>query len=152
MPVPARINFVTLGVEHVQRAREFYTGLGWAESAQSTGAEVRETVAFFDLNGTVLALYRRDLLAADLLLDDLGAAVSPPGFRGVTVAVNVETPEEVQQVIDQAVAAGGSVLVPAKQMEWGGVAGYFADLDGHAWEVAYNPGMPLDPEGRIRLR
>jgi len=108
---------------------------------------VRETVAFFDLNGVVLGLYRRDLLA-----EDLGVPVPAPGFRGVTVAVNVDTPEDVARVIEAAVAAGGSVLAPARQMVWGGVAGYFADRDGHAWEVAYNPGLPLDEEGRVRLR
>ncbi len=150
MAVPARINFVTLGVQDVQRARDFYAALGWTEGPQSQAPEVRDTVAFFDLNGVVLSLYRTDLLAADLGQTASQTAMRPT-FRGVTVAVNVETPEAVAQVIEEAVAAGGSVLKPAQQMEWGGVAGYFADPDGHAWEVAYNPGMPFDAEGRIRL-
>lgn len=147
MPVPARINFVTLGVQDVERARLFYRALGWEEGPQSQPAEVRDTVAFFDLDGLVLALYRSDHLAEDLGLPEEAAR-----FRGVTLAVNVETPEAVGAVIAEAEAAGASVLSPARGMEWGGVAGYFADPDGHAWEVAYNPGMPLDPDGRIRLR
>lgn len=146
MPVPARINFVTLAVHDVEQAREFYSLLGWAEAPQSQAPETRDTVAFFDLNGVVLSLYRREDLAADL-----GQQVDAPVFRGVTVAINVETPEEVATVLEEARAAGGRVLAAARQMEWGGVAGYFADPDGHAWEVAYNPSMPLDAEGRVRL-
>ncbi len=150
MAVPARINFVTLGVQDVERSRRFYAALGWEEGPQSQAPQVRQTVAFFDLDGLVFAVYRRDLLAADV-----GAPDTEPGFpafRGVTLAVNVEAPEQVAGVLAEAEAAGGSVRAPAKEMEWGGVAGYFADPDGHAWEVAYNPGMPLGPDGRIRLR
>jgi uncharacterized protein len=143
--VPARINFVTLGVEDLERARAFYRGLGWEPSGpEGPGAA---EVAFYDLNGVVFALYLRTHLNRDLGRP----ADAPAAPRDVTLAVNVETPEEVGAVLDAAVAAGGNVLTPAQTMDWGGVAGYFADPDGHAWEVAYNPHMPIGADGRIRL-
>lgn len=146
MAVPARINFVTLAVDDLDRARSFYAGLGWTpDGPEGPGAD---EVAFYDLNGVIFALYRRDHFRGDLHL--------PPGPRTggaeTALAINVETPEEVSEILGQAEQAGGVILAPAQQMAWGGTAGYFADPDGHAWEVAYNPGMPLDAEQRVRIR
>lgn len=145
MVVPARINFVTLAVDDLDRARSFYAGLGWTpDGPEGPGAE---EVAFYDLNGVIFALYRRDHFRRDLGL----SPASRTAAAEAALAINVETPEEVSAILGQAEQAGGIILAPAQQMAWGGTAGYFADPDGHAWEVAYNPGMPLDAEGRVRI-
>ena len=116
------------------RSIRFYRdGLGWPCSSASAG-----DFAIFALStGTALALYPRRLLAADARLKDDG------GFGGVTLAQNVSDRGEVDSVIAQAVKAGGRVLKPACEAEWGGYSGYFADPDGHPWEVAWNPHFKL---------
>ena len=145
MAVPARINFVTLAVEDLERARAFYAGLGWQpDGPDGAGAE---EVAFYDLNGVIFALYRRDYMLRDLHRPESTRSVTPETM----LAINVETAAEVAGVLATAERAGGVVLAAARTMEWGGTAGYFADPDGHAWEVAHNPGMPLGDDGRIRL-
>jgi len=145
VPVPARINFVTLAVSDLARSRAFYAALGWKPSGPA-GAGAEE-VAFYDLNGVIFALYRREHFFRDMHLPLPNAAPAPE----VAHAINVETPEAVPEVPDEVRAAGGSILAPAEQMAWGGTAGYFADPDGHAWEVAFNPGMPLDESGRVQI-
>ncbi len=145
MPVPARINFVTLGVEDLERARAFYARLGWEPNGpDGPGAE---EVAFYDLNGVIFALYRRDHMLRDLNLPDQPRSTTPEG----TLAINVDTPEEVTEILTEVEQAGGTILAPARLMDWDGTAGYFADPDGHPWEVAQNPFMPLDDDGRIHL-
>ena len=129
-----RLHIVTLGVRDLNRAVRFYRdGLGFPLSSASVG-----DFALFRLHtGTALALYPRDLLAADANLDD------PGGFGGITLAQNVATREEVDALLAQAVQAGGRLLKKAVAAEWGGYSGYFADPDGHPWEVAWNPQFPL---------
>ena len=136
-----RLNIITLGVRDLDKALAFYRdGLGWPQSSQSVG-----DFAIFNLStGTALALYPRHLLAADAKLEDNG------GFGGITLAQNVPDKETVDRVLAQAVAAGGVLLKPACQAEWGGYSGYFADPDGHPWEVAWNPFFVLE-KGRLRL-
>lgn len=136
-----RLSFVTLGVSDVARARTFYERLGFKASSSS-----QKTVAFFDAGGVVLALFGRKDLAEDAHVRD-----SEPGFSGVALAHNVRTEYEVARVLAEAEAAGGSIVKPAQNTFWGGHAGYFADPDGHLWEVAYNPFMQLDAEGRPTL-
>jgi len=125
-----RLNIITLGVRDLDTAVVFYRdGLGWPLSNASVG-----DFAVFKLStGTALALYPRHLLAADANLDDGG------GFGGITLAQNVVDKETVDVVLAQAVDAGGVLLKPACKAEWGGYSGYFADPDGHPWEVAWNP-------------
>src|SRR3546814_1198696 len=144
MSVPARFTFVTLGAGDVATLRGFYERLGW----RAAKASVEGEVAFFWLNGLVLALFDRASLYREMHVegDDDDPA---PRVRDVSIAINVETPEEVATVLDEAEQAGGPVLAPARQMDWGGISGYFADPEGHAWEVAYNPFMPLDAQGRL---
>ena len=125
-----RLNIITLGVRDLDKAVAFYRdGLGWPQSSASIG-----DFAIFKLStGTALALYPRKLLAADANLTDNG------GFGGVTLAQNVLDMETVDLVLAQAVKAGGVLLKSACKAEWGGYSGYFADPDGHPWEVAWNP-------------
>lgn len=133
-----RISIVTLGVDDLPRAIEFYRdGLGLPRREPGSPEEA-ENVAFFELAGTWLALYPWDALADD-------ATVSPEGegFRGVTLAHNVASEERVDAVLSEAEAAGAEIVKPGQEVFWGGYSGYFRDPDGHLWEVAWNPGFPL---------
>lgn len=136
-----RISFVTLGVADVARARAFYEALGFRASSAS-----QPSVTFFDAGGMVLGLFGRAALA-----EDAGVADSGPGFAGVALAHNVGSEAEVATVLAEAEAAGGRIVKAAQRAFWGGFSGYFADPDGHLWEVAYNPFFPLDAAGRPTL-
>lgn len=137
-----RINLVTLGVADVGRSRSFYERLGLIASPASTA-----DVAFFDLNGVVLGLFGHLALA-----DDAGIPQSPaPAFRGVSLAWNAGSAAEVDHIFIHAGTAGASIVRPPHTVFWGGYSGYFADPDGHLWEVAHNPFFPIDAEGRIKL-
>jgi catechol 2,3-dioxygenase-like lactoylglutathione lyase family enzyme len=142
MKIEPRISIITLGVSDIEKARRFYkTGLGWTPSSAS-----QRDIVFFALGGIVLALYPRALLA-----EDAAVAASGSGFRGVTLAYNVRDREEVAAVLRIAEAAGGTIVKPAQEVFWGGHSGYFADLDGHLWEVAWNPHFRLNKRGKIVL-
>lgn len=136
-----RISLITLGVADVGRSVAFYEQLGWRRSSSSVEGEV----AFFDLRGMVLGLWSREKLAAD------SAAVDGRGWGGVTLALNVRDPGEVDAVLAEAVAAGATLGRPGAPTEWGGYSGVFVDPDGHPWEIAVNPGWPLDSDGRPSL-
>ncbi|MFY1598351.1 VOC family protein [Micromonospora sp. WMMD737] len=135
-----RISLVTLGVADVARARAFYERLGWR------GQEVEETV-FFQAGGLALALWSREKLAADAGVPDRGAG----GFGGTTLAQNVRSRGEVDELLTAAADAGAEVTVPARETFYGGYAGCFADPDGHVWEIAWNPGFPLGPDGSLTV-
>ena len=136
-----RLSLVTLGVADLERARRFYEdGLGWRRG------NAHAEVVFFQIGGAVLALWSRHELAADARLPDAGS-----GFGGIALAYNTRTREEVDRVLAEAEAAGGTILKPAQDTFWGGYAGYFADPDGHPWEVAWNPGWTLLEDGSVRL-
>ena len=138
-----RLSLVTLGVADIARSRRFYEqGLGW--KASSVG---NESVVFFQLGGMVLALFGRAALAADARLADPG----PAGFSGIALAHNVRHREAVDAVLAEAERAGGRILKPAEDAFWGGYSGYFADPDGHAWEVAWNPQFRLRDDGGLEL-
>lgn len=136
-----RLSFVTLGISDIARARAFYERLGFKPSSAST-----DDVAFYDAGGVVLALWARSALAEDAGVPDDGS-----GFTRIAVAHNVRTAEEVASVLAEAEAAGATVVKPSQKAFWGGQTGYFADPDGHLWEVAHNPFMPLDAVGRVVL-
>jgi catechol 2,3-dioxygenase-like lactoylglutathione lyase family enzyme len=133
--VEQRISFVTLGVRDLDAARTFYGELGWKPAL-----EVEET-AFYDANGLVFALWGREKLAEDNLVEDGG------GWGGVGLAYNVGSNTEVDAVIAAARAAGASISREPGERPWGGYSGVFVDPDGHPWEIAHNPGMPLSPDG-----
>ena len=123
------ITIITLGVEDLQRAIHFYEkGLGLPRKDES------ESIAFFDMTGTILALYPRDKLAEDITISPEGT-----GFQGFTLAHSVATPAEVDRTLAEAVAAGAELVKPGQEAFWGGYSGYFKDPDGFYWEVAHNP-------------
>jgi catechol 2,3-dioxygenase-like lactoylglutathione lyase family enzyme len=125
-----RLSIVTLGVVDLARAVAFYhDGLGYPLVDEDT-----DSIAFFDLGGVRLALYPWVDLAEDATVPPAG-----DGFRGTTLAHNVGSRETVDAVLDEAVAAGAELVKPAQEVFWGGYSGYFADPDGHLWEVAWNP-------------
>jgi uncharacterized protein len=138
------ISLITLGTRDLERSVRFYKdGLGWQRS--SVGEETNE-VAFFRTNGCILAVWLREELAKDV-----GVPVEGSGFSGFSLAHNVRTHNEVDQVLTAAARSGGTLVKPAVEKDWGGYAGYFADPDGHLWEVAWNPGFPLREDGTIEL-
>jgi predicted lactoylglutathione lyase len=138
--VPAAISLATLGVSDVDRSRTFYRSLGWATAIDM------DDFAVFRTAGTFLALYPIAELARDM-----GDAVPGGTPRRSALAINVGSPEAVDEAIAEALAAGGALLAAPEQAEWGGYSGYFADPDGHAWEVAHNPGWPIGDDGLPRI-
>ncbi|MDO1559307.1 VOC family protein [Brevundimonas sp. 2R-24] len=133
-----RITAVTLGVADVERSLAFYARLGWKPRAQFPG------VAFISLNGLVLCLY------ADLASDSGTSSRSASGGL-VAVAHNVRNRDQVDEALTLAEEAGAAITRPAHDADWGGRSGYFADPDGHLWEVAWNPHWPMDEQGRVNL-
>ena len=138
-PMDQRISLVTLGVRDVRRARAFYEALGWS------GETPDDDVIFFQAGGMVLALWSRAKLAEDSVVDDGG------GWGGVTLAYNVASPAEVDEVLLEAERAGATIGRPGAPTFWGGYSGVFIDPDGHPWEVAHNPGRTLGADGSIRM-
>jgi len=141
MSVPARISIVTLGVTDVARSVAFYERLGWQRASASM-----DEIAWFRTADTWLGIFGWDDLAEDANLRDTRRG----GFSGVTLAINVESADMVDSALEAAVAAGGSLLKPGTELPFG-YGGYFADPDGHAWEVAHNPSFPIGPDGRIEI-
>lgn len=139
-----RITLITLGVSDLSRSVRFYRdGLGWP-----TTYAKGDPVAFFNTSGTRLSLYPIEHLAADISPD-----IKPQreGFGGITLAHNVRAWDQVADVLSLAEASGGRVVKPAQDAFWGGYSGYFTDPDGYFWEVAWNPGLPLDADGFMNL-
>lgn len=138
-----RLSIITLGVDDLSRARKFYEALGWKASAAGN-----EHIVFFQLHGMVLGLYGRAALADDAQLPD---PVPRPKFGGVALAYNARDKAEVDRVLKEAVGVGATLLKPAHDAFWGGYSGYFADPDGHPWEVAFNPHWTLQKDGSLIL-
>ena len=136
-----RISLVTLGVDDLARAKDFYEQLGWR------GQEVQETV-FFQAGTMALVLWGREKLAADSGLEARGR---PPGFGGTVLAQNVRSEAEVDAVLAAARDAGATITKPAERTFYGGYAGVFSDPDGHVWEIAHNPGFTLAADGALIL-
>jgi catechol 2,3-dioxygenase-like lactoylglutathione lyase family enzyme len=135
-----RVSLVTLGVRDLARARAFYERLGW-----TTGAAPDDDVVFFQAGGMIVALWGRDQLAEDSGVEDGG------GWGGVTLAYNTSSPEEVDEVLTQADAAGGTVARWGTETFWGGYSGAFIDPEGHPWEVAHNPHWTVHDDGTVTL-
>jgi uncharacterized protein len=134
------ISLVTLGVADYDRAKAFYEALGW-----SAALEIEET-AFFETNGVLLTLWARDKLSADMGIPDDGAR-----WSGIALAHNVASDEEVDALIELARANGAEIVREPAETFYGGYAGAFRDLDGHAWEIAHNPGFGLRDDGTVVL-
>src|SRR5262249_48459979 len=135
------VSLLTLGVSDYERAKSFYAGLGW-----SPALEIEET-AFFQANGVVVVLWAREKLGAGTGGGDDGAR-----WGGITLAHNVESRQEVDELIDDARRNGATVTREPSETFYGGYAGVFRDPDGHAWEIAHNPGFGLAPDGSVTLR
>jgi predicted lactoylglutathione lyase len=135
-----RVSLFTLGVSDLPRARAFYEGLGW-----KTRAERDDDVVFFQVGPMVVALWGRDKLAEDSAVADGG------GWGGVTFAYNTRSPDEVDEVIEQARAAGATIGREPGETFWGGYSGVFIDPDGHSWEVAHNPRWTVGEDGSVTL-
>lgn len=141
MAVPARLSLVTLGVRDVARSTAFYQALGWPLSPASVPGEV----SFFNTAGAILALYGREALAED-------AHGTPAGPTGaVAMAINLDSREQVDAAFEEVRRIGGAVVKPPTAADWGGYSGYFADPDGHLWEVAHNPAWPVGEDERPAL-
>jgi predicted lactoylglutathione lyase len=137
---PQRVTLITLGVADLDRAKAFYAALGWSP------AEETDSIAFYQLQGQVLGLFGRAALAADQ-----GRPEALLGTGAMTLAQNFVTEAEVDSAFAKALAAGATNLKTPEKVFWGGYSGYYADPDGHVWEVAMNPFCPLGEDGRLTL-
>ncbi|MDQ3760015.1 MAG: VOC family protein [Actinomycetota bacterium] len=134
-----RLSLITLGVSDVERAKGFYEALGWK------GETPDGDVFFFQAGGMIVALWDRAKLAEDSGVEDAG------GSSGFTLAVCLPKPADVDAIFAEVRAAGGTVTREPGETFWGGYSGCFADLDGHPWEIAHNPGWTLTEDGRTLL-
>jgi predicted lactoylglutathione lyase len=140
----ARLTMITLGVSNMRASIAFYEALGFVRKFQATG----ETVAFFETGGTAIGLFPWDRLAQDVTLLD---RPRPQAFRGVTLAWNCRSAEEVDAVLDFVISRGASLLKPAHETDYGGYSGYFGDPDNHPWEVVVASGIEVGEDRRIHL-
>lgn len=141
MAIPARISIVTIGVQDVARSARFYETLGWDRATSSL-----DEIVWFRTADTYLGIWGWRDLAEDAQLFE----PTRGSFGGITLAINVESAEIVDAALDEAVAAGGTLLKPGTHLPFG-YGGYFADPDGHAWEVCWNRDFPIGPDGRITI-
>jgi predicted lactoylglutathione lyase len=138
--VDQRLSLVTLGVRDLERARRFYVALGW-----TSGAAPADDVVFFQAGCMIVALWGRDQLAEDTVVEDSG------GWGGITLAYNARSPFEVDAVLAEAEAAGAAIPRAGAETFWGGYSGVFIDPEGHAWEVAHNPHWTIGEDGSVSL-
>lgn len=136
-----RLSLITLGVDDLTRSRAFYEGgLGWCVD------EAQEGILFYQLNGLILGLFPREDLAKDA-----NTTNGPCGFSGIALTYCTQTRKEADEILMRARDAGARILKWGQDMEWGGYSGYFADPDGHLWEVMYNPFWDMDEVGNTHL-
>lgn len=140
MKLEPRISIVTLGVSDMAKSRAFYEALGWKAAEVSN-----ENVTFFQGKGIVFGLFGHDALA-----EDAASKSGPqPDFRGTSLAYNCRSTDEVDQVFAHAINCGAKLMKSPEKVFWGGYSGYFADPDGHLWEIAHNPFAELDDNGHF---
>ena len=137
---PARISLVTLGVSDLDRSRAFYDSLGFPRVGETEG------VAFYRTGGAILSLFPVESLA-----EDAHVSSERSGFRAMSLAINLASEAEVDAAFAHVASLGAVILKPAEHVFWGGYSGYFADPDGHMWELAFNPHWPLDDQGLPKL-
>lgn len=135
-----RVTLITLGVKDLEASRAFYRALGWHAQAD------QERISFFQMHGAVLALFGLTDLA-----DDQDRPVDDLGTGAMTLAQNFGTEEDVDEVWHKAMQAGARAIKRPQATSWGGYSGYFADPDGHVWELAVNPFWPLAADGSLTL-
>ena len=137
---PQRVTLITLGVTDLDRARRFYAALGWRPTREQEG------ICFYQINGLAFGLFGLGALA-----EDQGRPGAQLGTGAMTLAQNFSTTEEVDAAFAAALAAGATALKAPQKVFWGGYSGYYADPDGHVWEVAMNPFWPLNEDGSLTL-
>jgi uncharacterized protein len=135
-----RLSLITLGISDLHRAKKFYEALGW-----KSGAAPADDVVFFQVGGMVVALWGRDQLAED------SAVTVGSGWGGITLAYNTRSPKEVDDVIEEARAAGATIGREPGETFWGGYSAVFIDPDGYPWEVAHNPHWTIEKDGSVTL-
>lgn len=143
MSIPARMSIITLGVDDLERSKAFYEALGWEVVSSSVPGEI----FWFRTADTYLGIFGYEALAAD-------GHMKPgrgDGFNGVTFAINLESDDAVIAAMEEAVAAGATVLKEPHMAIFDGLSAYFADPDGYAWEVAHNPHFPIGEDGRTTI-
>ena len=137
---PQRVSLITLGVADLERAKDFYSALGWQPTQSPPG------VVFYQMEGMVLGLFGLEDLARDQ-----GRADAALGTGAMTLAQNFPNRSEVDAAWERALGAGATALKAPEEVFWGGYSGYYVDPDGHVWEIAHNPFWPMDDAGRITL-
>lgn len=137
---PQRVTLITLGVDDLERSRKFYADMGWHAVRE------QDDVSFYQINGMALGLFGRASLAADQ-----GRPDATLGTGAMTLAQNFRTKEDVDTAYAKALSVGASALKPPQDVFWGGYSGYYADPDGHVWEVGFNPFWPLNDDGSLTL-
>ena len=137
-----KLNLITLGTEDFEKSLDFYEkGLGWKKSEKSM-----DGLALFDLGGIILALHPKKDLA-----EDANLPYQPTSFSGLTISHNTRSEAEVDEILEKVAKLGATIVKPAQKVYWGGYSGYFKDLDGHLFEVAYNPFWELDENHNVQL-
>ena len=136
-----RISLITLGVKDLSRSTAFFESLGWKRSVKDAPG-----ISFFQCGSMAFGLFPREELAKDA-----GVPESGSGFEGFSLAYNARSKKEVDQVLKKVQSLGAEIVKPAEDVFWGGYSGYFRDLDGHLWEVAWNPDFEIDESGAVKL-
>jgi len=137
---PQRVTLITLGVDDLERSAQFYADLGWQVTRR------QKDVVFYQINGLALGLFGRGPLATDQ-----GRPGAKLGTGAITLAQNFSTAQEVDTAYALALSVGATALKAPEDVFWGGYSGYYADPDGHVWEVAMNPFWPLNEDGSLTL-
>lgn len=143
--VPANFSIVTLGVTDLDRSVGFYRALGWEQRG-----DISQGITWFRTSGTWVGLFGYDQLAQDVGVPPVPAA-ELPAYRGVTLALNMNSESEVDAAFEHVAAVGAVIVKPPTRAEWGGYSGYFADPDGILWEIAFAPSFPVGDDGRIDI-
>lgn len=143
-PISPNLAIVTLGVHDLDASIAFYRALGWEMRGRRS-----DGIVWFRTSGPWVGLFPDRDLAEDVGLDPGEAPL--PDYRGSTLALNLATEADVDDAVETAVAAGARLVKAPVRLEWGGYSGYVADPDGHLWEMCFNPGFPLDDQGRIDI-
>jgi uncharacterized protein len=139
--IPERVSLITIGARNLPELRSFYKRLGWSETDISS-----DDYCVFRTAGVLLSLFPLEELIKDSGLESVEI---PMGFKGLSLAINVDKPEQVDQVTEEVRAAGGKIIREASDAFWGGRTSYFLDPEGNAWEVAWNPTAVFDERGAM---
>jgi catechol 2,3-dioxygenase-like lactoylglutathione lyase family enzyme len=143
--VPPNFSIVTLGVSDLERSARFYRDLGWEQRG-----DLEQGITWFRTAGTWVGLFGYAELAEDADCEPVPAD-DLPTYRGITLALNLPSEDAVDLAFARVREVGGRIVKTAEKTEWGGYSGYFADPDGHLWEIAHNPFFPIDDQGRIEI-